>query len=184
MLVIPLSADVRAAALQPQPTISLPRCAGRSLAAWGSRQFEFPSLGDDTWVRRAYWQLLLPPEEHVVVPPRDLTGEFAWGWNHFYFGRQPVLSQTDLERWVGLSGVPGGNSLVVRPAGTPAPAGMNVYLFSSLGRIGPAEIVTAGRSMIVFVSSGIALLAGLLLIYVRRRGIRRYCWRRRRFWPC
>jgi hypothetical protein len=44
---------------------------------------------------------------------------------------------------------------------------MNVYLFSSLGRIGPAEVVTAGRSTIVFVSSGIALLAGLLLIYVR-----------------
>ena len=44
---------------------------------------------------------------------------------------------------------------------------MNVYLFSSLGRIGPCEIVTAGRSTIVFVSSGIALLAGLLLIYVR-----------------
>ena len=44
---------------------------------------------------------------------------------------------------------------------------MNVYLFSSLGRFGPCEIVTAGRSTIVFVSSGIALLAGLLLIYVR-----------------
>ena len=44
---------------------------------------------------------------------------------------------------------------------------MNAYLFSSLGRIGPCEIVTAGRSTIVFVSSGIALLAGLLLIYVR-----------------
>ena len=123
----------------------------------GAMKFEFPSLGDDTWVRRAYWQLLLPPEEHLVVSPRELTGEFAWGWNHFYFGRQPVLSQADLENWVGLR----------HPGSTPAPAGMNVYLFSSLGRIGPCEIVTAGRSTIVFVSSGIALLAGLLLIYVR-----------------
>ena len=125
--------------------------------AAAQRKFEFPSLGDDTWVRRDYWQLLLPPEEHVLVPPSQWTGEFAWDWNHFYYGRQPVLDQTDLERWVGLP----------NPGGTPASAGMNVYLFSSLGRIGPAEIVTAGRSTIVFVASGIALLAGLLLIYVR-----------------
>ena len=98
-----------------------------------------------------------PPEEHLIVSPRELTGEFAWGWNRFYFGRQPVLSQADLEKWVGLR----------NPGSTPAPAGMNAYLFSSLGRIGTYEIVTAGRSTIVFLSSGIALLAGLLLIYVR-----------------
>ena len=68
-----------------------------------------------------------------------------------------VLSQAVLEAVAGQR----------HPDCTPAPAGMNTYLFSSLGQIGPCEIVTAGRSMIVFVSSGIALLAGLLLIYVR-----------------
>ena len=104
---------------------------------------------------------MLPPEEHVLASPSPWTGEFAWDWNHFYYGRQPVLDQADLERWVGLRTPSAG------PGGTPAPAGMNVYLFGSLGRIGPAEVVTAGRSTIVFVSSGIALLAGLLLIYVR-----------------
>ena len=92
----------------------------------GVMRFEFPGFGDDTWIRHAYWQLLLPPEEHLVVPPGELTGEFSWGWNNFYFGRQPVLSQADLEAWVGLR----------RPGGTPVPAGMNIYLFSSLGRIG------------------------------------------------
>jgi hypothetical protein len=163
VLVIPLSAEV-----EPRPCVlslqyHFPGAgtghafAGHLFAGAGTRKFEFPSLGDDTWVRRAYWQLLLPPEDHVIASPRELTGEFAWGWNHFYFGRQPVLSQADLERWVGLS----------NPGSTPAPTGMNVYLFSSLGRIGPAEVFTAGRSTIVFVASGVALLAGLLLIYLR-----------------
>ena len=119
-------------------------------------KFEFPSLGDDTWTRHAYWQLFLPPEEHLVTSPCAWTGEFAWGWNQIYFGRQPVLAQADLETWVGLR----------RGGSGPAPAGMNVYLFSCLGRIAPCEIVTAGRSTIVFVASGLALLAGLLLIYV------------------
>jgi hypothetical protein len=68
-----------------------------------------------------------------------------------------VLSQAELEAWAGLR----------HPGNSPAPTGMNVYLFSSLGRIESCEIVTAGRSTIVFASSGIALLAGLLLIYVR-----------------
>ena len=43
---------------------------------------------------------------------------------------------------------------------------MNYYLFSSLGQVGPCEIVTAGRSTIVFVSSALALLAALLLMYL------------------
>jgi hypothetical protein len=152
-LVIPLSADVE----PPRYVLSLQYHFPGQRAVRGAMTFEFPSLGDDSWVRRAYWQLLLPPEEHLVVSPRDLTGEFVWGWNRFYFGRQPVLSQTELEAWAGLR----------HPGSSPAPTGMNIYLFSSLGRIESCEIVTAGRSTIVFASSGIALLAGLLLIYVR-----------------
>jgi len=153
VLMIPLSANVEPGryVLCLQYHFPGPR------ASRGAMKFYFPSLGDDTWVCRAYWQLLLPPEEHLVVSPSELTGEFAWGWNSFYFGRQPVRSQADLESWVGLR----------HPGSTPAPAGMNIYLFSSLGRIGSCEIVTAGRSTIVFVSSGIVLLAGLLLIYLR-----------------
>ncbi len=167
VLVIPLSAGIVPADVVPAD-VEPPRYVlclqyhfpvawpEHRLAGAGAMQFEFPSLGDDAWIRRAYWQLLLPPEEHLVGSPPEWTGEFAWSWNRFYFGRRPVLGQTDLEAWAGLR----------HPGSVPAPAGMNVYLFSSLGRIGPSEIVTAGRSTIVFISSGIALLLGLLLIYV------------------
>ena len=153
VLIVPLTADVE----PPRFVLSLQYHFPGPRPSWGVIKFDFPSLGEETWIRHAYWQLLLPPEEHLVVSPAQLTGEFVWGWNHFYFGRQPVLSQTDLELWAGLG--PTGSS--------PAPAGMNAYLFSSLGRIGPCEVVTMGRSTIVFVSSGIALLIGLLLIYVK-----------------
>ena len=153
VLIVPLTADVES----PRYVLSLQYHFPGPRPSWGAMRFDFPSLGGDAWIRRAYWQLLLPPEEHLVVSPSQLTGEFVWGWNHFYFGRQPVLSQTDLELWAGLGSV----------GSTPAPAGMNAYLFSSLGRIGPCEVATAGRSTIVFISSGIALLVGLLLIYVK-----------------
>jgi len=152
-LPIPLPADVE----PPRYNLSLQYRFPGPRASRGAMKFEFPTLGDDIWIRRAYWQLLLPPEEHLVISPADMTGEFNWGWNSFYFGRQPVRDQADLEAWVSLS----------HPGSTPAPAGMNTYLFSSMGQFGPCEIVTAGRSTIVFISSGISLLAGLLLIYVR-----------------
>jgi len=152
-LIIPLPNDIE----QQRYVLNLQYHFPGPRAGRGAMKFEFPSLGEDAWVRHAYWQLLLPPEEHLVIAPRGMTGEFAWGWNHFYFGRQPLLNQVDLETWAGLS----------HPGNLPAPTGMNVYLFSSLGRIDSCEIVTSGRSTIVFLSSGVALLAGLLLIYVR-----------------
>jgi hypothetical protein len=154
-LTVPLSSDAE----PPRYVLSLQYHFSGQRGSRGPMAFEFPSLGDDTWIRRAYWQLLLPADEHLVVSPRNMTSEFTWGWNRFYFGRQPVLGQADLENWAW------GN--VRHPGSAPLPAGMNVYLFSSLGRFESCEIVTAGRSTIVFVASGIALLMGLILIYVR-----------------
>ena len=46
------------------------------------------------------------------------------------------------------------------------PDRVNVYLFSSLGNVVQAEVRTAGRTWIVLLASGAALVAGLLLIYV------------------
>ncbi len=105
-------------------------------------KFEFPSLGDDTWIRRAYWQLLLPPEEHLVVSPARIDRGIR-------LGLEPLLLRPAARARVKRTWSPGSDC--ANPGSTPAPAGMNNYLFSSLGRIGPCEIVTAGRSTIVFV---------------------------------
>ena len=50
-----------------------------------------------------------------------------------------------------------------------SPAGeVNEYLFSAFGNVDRCVVYTAARSWIVLVASGAVLLAGLLLIYVRR----------------
>ncbi len=120
----------------------------------GQLSFDFPRLGGEVWVRRMYWQLILPHDEHVIVAPSHFTGEFVWGWNGYCWGRQPLLDQAQLETWVGA-----------RPCPTPLPATANCYLFSTLGSVEHCELRTAGRSAIVLWASGAALLAGLLLIY-------------------
>ena len=120
----------------------------------GALSLEFPRLGSDVWTRRLYWQLVLPPNEHVIVKPAGFNSEHFWGWHGYFWGRQPLLDQAQLESWVGVA-----------PSGA-LPESSSVYLFSTLGNVDRAELRTAGRSWIVLFASGAALLVGLLLIYV------------------
>ena len=122
----------------------------------GQMTLEVPSLGPDVWVRRLYWQLVLPSNEHVFVSPQGFTPEYAWDWDGYAWGRKPLLSESELADWVtGYNG-----------AGTFAHPGANQYLFSSLGPVENCELRTADRTWIVLCASGAALVLGLLLIYV------------------
>ncbi len=122
----------------------------------GAMNLEFPRLDPQAWMRRMYWQLILPANEHLVSNPDGFTGEFVWQWSgwFWFWGRQPLLDQAELESWA---------ETVPRD---PLPDRVNVYLFSSLGNVEQAEVRTAGRTWIVLWASGAALVAGLLLIYV------------------
>ena len=120
----------------------------------GSMQIELPHLGDDLRIRRLYWQLVLPVSEHVVSVPKDYTAEHEWDWNGAWWGRIPTKEQSDLEKWVGTK------------ADEPIPEVTSRYLFSKFGPAETAEIATASRTWIVGGASGLALLVGLLLIYV------------------
>ncbi len=124
--------------------------------ARGQMTLEVPSLGPDVWVRRLYWQLVLPSNEHVFVSPQGFTPEYTWDWDGYAWGRKPLLSESELADWVtGYNG-----------AGTFAHPGANQYLFSSLGPVENCELRTADRTWIVLCASGAALVLGLLLIYV------------------
>ena len=120
----------------------------------GEMLFEFPQLGRDVWVRRFYWQLILPHNEHLVTASGQLTSEHVWQWCEYFWGRQPTLEQAQLEAWVG------GPNLDAPSSAT------NQYLFSGVGKLENAEVWTADRSWIVLGASGAALVMGLLLIYV------------------
>jgi hypothetical protein len=122
----------------------------------GAMSLEIPRLGRGAWMRRLYWQLILPRDEHLLASPEGFAGEQAWTWNGCFWGRQPLLNQSQLENWVGLR----------QP--TPLPEQSNEYLFSAFGNIDHCDLYTAGRAWIVLLASGTALLAGLLLIRVRR----------------
>jgi len=118
-------------------------------------------LGRQTWTRRAYWQVNLPPHVHLVGAPPDYVAEHRWAWNGMFWGRQPLLDSAELARWIG-----------VEPSPECADRG-NTYLLSAMGPLADGTFRTANRSWIVFGASGAVLTWGLLLIYVpamRRAG--------------
>jgi hypothetical protein len=120
----------------------------------GLLSLDFPRLGSNVWTRRIYWQLVLPQNEHVMINPPGFVGEYYWKWDGYYWGREPLLNQSQLETWIGTS-----QHMVL-------PEGVGVYLYGNLGKADHVEIRTIGRTLIVSIASGAALILGLILIYV------------------
>ena len=115
---------------------------------------ELPQIVDAQWVKHLYVQIVLPPDEQLVVAPAALTSEMVWGWHGIRLGSQPQLSTADLEAWMDTT-------LTVN-----VPAGANQYLFSRFGALPAAQFRTATRSLIALVASGVVLIAGLLWVYM------------------
>ena len=122
----------------------------------GELTLDIPRFGPNVWIRRLYWQLVLPQHEHVLSGPEGFTDECMWHWHNFFFSRDPVMEQSDLELWIGAT------------QRTAVPSNTNRYLFSSFGPVERCSLRTASRSWLVLGASGAALVAGLLLIYVPR----------------
>ena len=102
----------------------------------------FPQFEDEAWMRRCYWQLILPADEHVVTDPDGFNAEFCWRFLDYYWGRRPLMDLTQLENWIGI------------PNRASTPPLVNIYLYSAIGRIESAEFRAARRSTIVLFASG------------------------------
>jgi len=120
----------------------------------GAMDVKLPRLAGKTWMSRAYWQLVLPPNEHLISAPSGWTGEYVWKFNGTFWGRDQSIDQAELESWAGAT------------ADTPNFGRANRYLFSAIGEPAPTKVRTAGRTWIVLWSSAAALIAGLLLVHV------------------
>ena len=126
----------------------------RAHRAPGQTIVELPRLGRDVWVRRTYWQLMLPANEHLLAGPEGMVPEYRWQWTGVLWRRAALLEQQDLEAWAG-----------VKPT-DPTELDVNCYLFGSLGAAGQCAFRTASRSIIVLMASGLALVLGLAWIYL------------------
>ena len=113
-----------------------------------------PSIIDADRAERVYWQIALPRNEHLAWIPATLTSELVWQRDQWYWGRRGRLEQPSLEELVGAAKLE-----AVSPD-------TNRYLFSSTGSVDSVGFVKVSRRMLMFVSSGLALLVVLPFIYI------------------
>jgi hypothetical protein len=114
-----------------------------------------PQIDGSTALSHVYWQVVLPADRHVVLAPTQLTSASQWQWLGSFWGRQPQMSQADLESWTDSSQ-------------QPAPAkSQSQYLYTGLLPLASIEVVTAPRWLIVLGSSAAVLTVSLLLLYLR-----------------
>ena len=98
MLTLPLPAGTGAG----RYVVSLQYRVASPGAGHGSRSIAAPALWRRRLGRSAYWQLLLPPQEHSSRL-RTVHRRVRLALEHnFYYGRQPVMGQAELGDWVGL----------------------------------------------------------------------------------
>lgn len=126
----------------PCPEVAGPR--GRTLRP--------PSVGQGVWVQQVCWQLLLPPDEHVVSRPLGYSHEFEWGWRRLYWGRQPTVDQAQLEAWSGAE-----------QRGF-EPRDASQYVFSTQGELRPLVLSTVRRSTLVLALSLVGF-AGVVAVW-------------------
>lgn len=141
----------------------------------GSLVLEAPKWENHVTIRRTYWQLLLPADEHLLKAAGDLTPEYDWMWNSADFGlrRVPLKDDAQLEQWVGLTRV--GKAADPSAAG-PArvaeideqPGRVNRYLFSTAGQGGRFQVVIVRQWLLLLIASAVVLAIGLALIYFPR----------------
>jgi hypothetical protein len=115
-----------------------------------------PHVVDVQWTKRSYWQLALPSDEHLLGLPSAASAELTWKRRWPFWEKLSRLGQEDLERWTGAS------------RQEPLPQSLNQYLFSSFDAMPEIRVVTAQRRTLLLFVSGLALLAGLLVMYSAR----------------
>jgi hypothetical protein len=113
-----------------------------------------PHLVGTTALSQVYWQIVLPGDEHVIRSPGQMSSASQWQWLGSFWGQQPVLTQSALEKWVQASAQ-------VAPT-----AAQNEYLYTGLSRASSIELITAPRWLIVLIASSTVLAIGLVWIYV------------------
>jgi hypothetical protein len=118
-----------------------------------------PQIDATTELSQLYWQIVLPADEHIVDSPEQLVSASQWQWLGAFWGRRPVMSQTDLEKWLGATAQ-------IAPA-----ADENQYLFTGLLPVSSIALVTAPRWLIVLLASSaaLALLVGWFYLPIRTR---------------
>ncbi len=129
--------------------------SSESLAWITPLDINIPEIEGAQFYDRFYWQLVVPAIQHMGLASSDLTPEWVWKWNGFWWSRQSGMRQPELERWVGAT------------QQTDLPLSVNSYLLSSFGSGRSFQVWVLSRFMMWLPIGLVAILVSILLISFR-----------------
>ena len=157
MLRIDWPVDAREGLESGERTIELSYLAKRpspGAMAAGRLAVPMPQIAGARGAQRWWWQLVLPPDEHLLGEPVGWVAQPKWQWRTGWVERGMAGSQHDLEQALAAS------------SQEPPPSETNQYLFSTFAPAGEVQVWVADRATLVLLSSGVILAVGLLMLYV------------------
>ncbi len=122
-----------------------------------------PEFAEGVQQRRFYWEVHLPSDQHVVVPPRRWTAQQRWAWASVGLERRPLVPRDALASWVRA------NAGQERELGQDAvDTGLVSHraLYSGVGPPTAETLWIAATWLLVLAVSGPVLAVGLLMVYV------------------
>ncbi|MCG8584272.1 MAG: hypothetical protein MI757_06130 [Pirellulales bacterium] len=129
--------------------------------SFGEHDLRLTEFESDVWVRRSYWELVLPEDQYLVSGPAGWLSENHLERSGVFWLPSASRSMEQMESWVGAT------------KRADSPQRVHRYLYSAIDSPNAVEFRAFGVSVIVLVASGIALCVGLAILYsswARRAG--------------
>ncbi|MDR2171439.1 MAG: hypothetical protein LBP59_14950 [Planctomycetaceae bacterium] len=116
-------------------------------------KFDLPKFDENVFVRREYWQLILPPNKFIPFSPNGWTPEYRQKYGDIFAGQKMPFTMEDAGISTGIID----NVIISENA--------SQFLFSSVALPEAAAFWLVDGSVIFLASSLAALAAGLVLVY-------------------
>ncbi|MDR0327207.1 MAG: hypothetical protein LBI05_02805 [Planctomycetaceae bacterium] len=109
---------------------------------------------EEILMQHQFWQVILQQNQHIISGPAGWTLEYYWAWNKLFWWRAPSTQKSE----IGFISDPE----VIEPMLSET----SQYVFSHFQPSPNVVLYVVKRSWIILGSSSLALLIGLILIYV------------------
>lgn len=134
-------------------------------ASANSHQLAVPQFATTVWVAQTIWEVVLPPDQHMLTTPRGFASQFHWTRGTLLWSRTPNFGYDRIEQSI-RSGAPTTASVGGWDSLPSDEFTGNSYPLSCFGPPQTLHFESMSRSAVVGCGAGLALVLGFLLIRI------------------
>ncbi len=139
-------------------TIDFNSTSGVPLAWSSGHSLSSPSFPSNVWIRQSLWEISLPIDQLLFIPPRDQRPQYRWERTLFFWIRRPQPPYDDPARWISAVDGPPEHADFLQPA--------NAYQFSRFGHAANLNFTIMSRAVVLLFGAGLTLAVGFVLLRI------------------